>query len=239
MSAPGRAKGEFRSAQRDATPVSRRRQAAFGLGVLMAHAGLYAGLAAWLHKPPGLGQQTAAPTIAWIHRPPAAPQQQPATPATVRPAPATVRDSRPRPPGSALAAIHSTSDSAGHAATQAPADPPAGADTQALAAAPAPPAAASQATPPALNLTLQRRPAGPPSAAAMAAQDDHLRPRPSRDERLAQTLGTDTRLQETQRGDVRRFRQGRACIDVEPAREAGLNPFNQSVSATPRQARPC
>ena len=219
--------------------MSRRRQAALGLGVLLAHAGLYAGLAAWLHKPPGPRQQSAAPTIAWIHRPPAIAQQRSAAPAAVRPAPAIVRDSRPRPSGPAPAAIHSASDTAGHTATQAPTDPPASADPQALAAAPAPPAAASQAPPPALNLTLQRRPAGPPSAAAMAAQDDGLRPRPSRDERLAQALGTDTRLQETQRGDVRRFRQGRACIDVEPAREAGLNPFNQSVSATPRQLRPC
>ena len=220
--------------------MSGRRQAALGLGVLLAHAGLYGALAVLLHQPSGPGRPSTAPTIAWIRRLPASPQPQvPAAPATVRPAPATLRDTRPGPPVPALAAISSPSEAAGHSAFQARANPPSGTETRALAAAPAPPAAASQAAAPALNLALPRLPAGPPTAAAMAAQLDSLSPRPSRDERLAQALGTDTRLQETQRGDVRRFRQGRACIDVEPAREAGLNPFNQSVSATPRQARPC
>ena len=220
--------------------MSGRRQAALGLGVLLAHAGLYGALAMLLHKAPVPGRPGTAPTIAWIRRLPASPQPQvPAAPATVRPAPATMRDTRPRPPVPALAAISSPSQAAGDPATQAQADPSSITETRSAAAPPAPPAAASQAALPALNLALPRQPAGPPTAAAMAAQVDSLGPRPARDERLAQALGTDTRLQETQRGDLRRFRQGRACVDVESAREAGLNPFNQSVSATPRQARPC
>ena len=115
---------------------------------------------------------------------------------------------------------------------------------------PAPPARTAQPTtaqpttapaPAALNLALPRPAAARHSATAAAQVHDDARlgGRLSRDQRLAQALGSDQALHEDQRGAVRRFRQGRACVDMAPAREAQINPFNQTASPTPRQATPC
>ena len=220
--------------------MSWRRKAALGLGVLVTHAGLYAGLTALLRKPPGMARETMAPSMTWVQLLSATPRlPAPEAVATSRPPPARLRDAQPRAAGQAFDAIRSASVAPDHSATQAKTDQPVPAETRPLTAAPVPPAAASQAALSALNLALPRQPAGPPTAAALAARDEHLTPRTTRDERLAQALGTDTRLQESLRGEVLRFQQGRACVDVAPSREAQLNPFNQSVHATPRQARPC
>lgn len=230
MITQGRPKGEL---------GIKHRQAALGLGVLVAHASLYVGLAMLLRQPSARGPESAAPAIAWLTLPPAL--HRPQTPEPAAPArqpPSSERQARPAPPVRAFDAVRSAPVAVEPAADLARAD--AAWPAASHAAAPVPGPAASQAAPPPLNLALPRRQPGErPSAAALASQDERLQNRPGRDERLAQTLGTDSRLQETQRGTVHRFRQSRNCVDVEPAREAGLNPFNQSVSATPRQARPC
>ena len=69
--------------------------------------------------------------------------------------------------------------------------------------------------------------------------DARLGGRLSRDQRLALALGSDLALHEDQRAAVRRFRQGRACVDMAPARKAQINPVHQTASPTPRQATPC
>ena len=206
--------------------------------VLLGHAALWLALDPLLRpvqpRPPAMP----APTIAWLR------------PAVVLPTAATppprlearpertprVKQPTPQPAPAPVAQPVRRATSGTQPPDPAPITLP-GSFAPSLAAAPLPAASAPAAR--ALNLTLPRGPANAgPSPAAEAARLGQTAP-PSRDERLAQALGTDTALRETMRGEVRRFQQGRGCADVRPSREAGLNPFNQSTHATPRQAQPC
>lgn len=59
-------------------------------------------------------------------------------------------------------------------------------------------------------------------------------------DRFARTLGTDERIVEEWRGEGRhRVRQGTSCVDVKVARDAQLDPFNQSYRPAPRLVEGC
>ncbi|WP_284614658.1 hypothetical protein [Aquabacterium humicola] len=114
----------------------------------------------------------------------------------------------------------------------------------------APPAAAAPASVPSsappldLRLPSSSRNAGAMAArppAALAIDDPRVRSAPlSGDERLAQAIGTDLRLRESTEPDgTRRFQRGKDCVVARQAREAQLNPFNQSTRPTPRLVTGC
>lgn len=229
-------------------PHRQGHRAALGVCVLLAHGLMIWSLAALLTPRPSTPAGAAPPLITWLAlrpvlSPAPAPVPAPATPAARRQA-ATVPKAARAPnersfealrlapqPTVAMAVVPPNSALADPARGHTPAPEP----SAALAAA----TAASRPPAGTLNLALPPGRSSLPPPAAWAGQDDRLQARPNRDERLAQALGTDTRRQEFQRGETRRFQQGRTCVDAAPAREAQLNPFNQSVSATPRQIRPC
>jgi hypothetical protein len=59
-------------------------------------------------------------------------------------------------------------------------------------------------------------------------------------ERMAQTLGTDTRLVEDIRPDGSvRVRRGTSCFDARESRATGLDPYNTAVLPKPRQISAC
>ena len=111
-------------------------------------------------------------------------------------------------------------------------------------AAPAPPdtpreAAATPAT--ALDLRLPRAASAAPPPAAQATADPRSNSgRKSFSDVLAGKLGSDDRWIEEARGNGRlRVRKGASCVDVQPARAAELNSFDQSVRAMPRLVEAC
>lgn len=251
-------------AGRRAWPAPARRRSAAGLAVwlavLLGHGLLALGLASALRPlaPASIG--AAAPALLWLRlaphraaepRPAGLPPRPPSRVVPNRALP-DARPARASPPAVVPAPTQAGNladgadgaDGASRAidAARAP-DRPASHPAHTPATAPAltaqPPTAPAPAA--ALNLALPRPAAARRSATAAAQVHDDARrgSPPSRDERLAQALGTDLALHEEQRGAVRRFRQGRACVDVAPAREAQINPFNQTASPTPRQATPC
>lgn len=64
--------------------------------------------------------------------------------------------------------------------------------------------------------------------------------RSSRAERMARTLGSDTRLIEEARADgTVRVRQGSACVDLKRTRASQLFPFDPSIQQSPRLAEAC
>lgn len=105
---------------------------------------------------------------------------------------------------------------------------------------PHPPAAPE--SPAALNLAL-------PAAAARAASQppaawastDPRRPQaPGLAERMAATLGTDTRLRSTALNDgARRWQSGRHCVETRPARDSQLHPFDGTSQRLPQLAQGC
>lgn len=59
-------------------------------------------------------------------------------------------------------------------------------------------------------------------------------------DRMAHTLGSDSRLTEEARADgTVRLRQGSACVDLKTSRAAQLFPFDQSTRSSPRLAEAC
>ncbi len=102
-----------------------------------------------------------------------------------------------------------------------------------------PEAAASQ---PPLDLRW-RAPAGraPAEARSPAMADPRANSaRATLSERMARTLGSDTRLTEEARADgTLRLRQGSACVDLKTTRASQLFPFDQSTRPSPRLAEAC
>lgn len=114
-----------------------------------------------------------------------------------------------------------------------PAPPPAPSPASAPASAPMPPR-------PALDLRLPPPAQRPPPPAAMARDDPQVHTPSTRDERLAQALGTDQTLRESVTPDgTRTFRRGRDCVVAREARNAQLDPFNQGARPTPRLIGKC
>ena len=224
--------------------MNQGQRSALGLAVVALHGALAWSLLTLLPGPRPLPAGQRAPLITWLGQamPSLAAQRKSATAGAAQPSPAAAQRLAPvagraRIPARipAFEAMAGAGPADGLAAEAEPG--PAGAGQPAATAA-APAAAASQAAPP-LNLALPRqRPTDTPPA-AWARQAAGQAPAADRDVRLARALGTDTGLHETLRGETRRFQQGRACVDLAPAREAQLNPFNQSSSAAPRLAKPC
>lgn len=108
---------------------------------------------------------------------------------------------------------------------------------------PAPPAngAGPALRPAPLQLALPRRPpASEPPPAAWATQDPRVATPRSAGDRFAATLGTDLTLKvQPLNGGGQRFQQGTGCVEVRPAREAQINPFDRSAQALPRQVTGC
>lgn len=64
-------------------------------------------------------------------------------------------------------------------------------------------------------------------------------PRASAEARMAQTLGSNDRLIDENRGNGnRRFRKGAACVDVHDTHIAQLNPFDATLRDI-KVAKPC
>ena len=103
--------------------------------------------------------------------------------------------------------------------------------------------AASQpaSSPKPLDLAVRPRDALRSTPAAAAVNDARSNtPRLSAGERMAQTLGTDTRLREEIRPDGSvRLRQGTSCYDARESRAAGLDPYNSAIVPKPRQMSAC
>lgn len=104
-------------------------------------------------------------------------------------------------------------------------------------------AAASEpaSAPKPLDLAVRPRDALRPSPAGAALNDARSNtPRLSASERMAQTLGTDTRLRDEIRPDGSvRLRQGTSCYDARESRAAGLDPYNSAIAPKPRQMSAC
>jgi hypothetical protein len=103
------------------------------------------------------------------------------------------------------------------------------------------PGSESASAPKPLDLVVRARDALRPSPLGAALNDARSNtPRPSAGERMAQTLGTDTRLREEIRPDGSvRFRQGGNCFDARESRAAGLDPYNTAIMPKPRQMSAC
>jgi hypothetical protein len=103
--------------------------------------------------------------------------------------------------------------------------------------------AASQAAsaPKPLDLAVRPREALRPSPAGAALNDARSNTqRLSAGERMAQTLGTDTRLRDEIRPDGSvRLRQGTSCFDARQSRATGLDPYNSAIVPKPRQMSAC
>lgn len=203
------------------------------LAALAGHALLLAWLAAALAPSPrGHDAPATRPPLLWLQAPPPA-----ARPPAVPPPATAARVPAATPPLRATA----------RPATPPPAAPvalPAGEPVTAAITVPAPTAAAAPASaasaPPPLDLRL--RPAGVRHAPAAAlARDDPRLPAPrTREDRLADALGTDTRLREQTLADgSRQLRRGSACVRAHTARDAQLDPFNQSTRPTPALVGAC
>ena len=111
------------------------------------------------------------------------------------------------------------------------------ADTFLSASRPAEPASA----PKPLDLSVRRADAldtRPPNAALADPRSNS--PRLSPGERMAQALGTDTRLVEVIHPDGSvRIRQGTSCYGLRESRAAALDPFNSALRPSPRLASAC
>lgn len=100
---------------------------------------------------------------------------------------------------------------------------------------------ASTAQPTPLRLALPRRPpASEPPPAALATQNPRLQGTRSASARFAETLGTDLSLKmQPLEGGGHRLQQGHRCVELRPARESRLNPFDPSARNLPPQATGC
>lgn len=214
------------------------------LAVLAAHLTV---LLAWRQaggplRPPQPTPSAESPALWWLW--PAAPAPRDATAA--RPSPTDLAPRRPTRQADvhATAAISPPSAMPAPAAT-APADaltapastlrPPAPeGDTAASPRADAPGTAT-------LQLALPRRPAASaPPPASWATQDARVHRPLSAGERFAATLGTDLTLRTQALNDGgQRLQRGSGCVEVRPARESQINPFDRTAQALPRQVTGC
>jgi hypothetical protein len=103
------------------------------------------------------------------------------------------------------------------------------------------PASEPASAPKPLDLSVPARDAPRASALDAALNDPRSNsPRLSAGERMAQTLGTDTRLvEEIRPGGSVRVRRGKDCFDVRESRAAGLDPYNNAFLPKPRQISAC
>lgn len=114
-------------------------------------------------------------------------------------------------------------------------------------AEPAAPAAISapSPTPPAsaapLDLHLPRAVIGSPGVRQQALDDPRANTAPKTIEsRIRAAVGTDGPLSVEDLGEGRkRYRRGTRCVEVHDARIASIDPFNESVRPSPKQARAC
>lgn len=216
------------------TPRPRLR--ALGLLVLVLH--LVLGLA--LHRllrPAPRGAMASAPTHVWISLRPeplvqaAARRPVAATPPR-EPAPAMPRTARQSPQPVEPQAITVAPPATVPATVLA--DAP---GATAAAPQPAAPTASAPAAP--LNLALPGRPASAPPANAWTRSDPRVHAAPlDGDQRMARTLGTDTALRTTARGDGFELRRGNDCVQVQPSR-AGQIFMPDGGSRPPSQVGKC
>lgn len=213
------------------------------LAALAGHALLLALLAAALAPSPrGHDAPATRPPLLWLHAPP---------PAVVPPAvvPPAVFPPAMLPPATAgrVPAATPPTRAPARPATPPPAAPvalPTGEPVTAAITVPGPATAAAPASaasaPPPLDLRLRPGSVRHAPAAALARDDPRLPPARTREDRLADALGTDTRLREQTLADgSRRLRRGSACVRAHTARDAQLDPFNQSTRPTPALVGAC
>ena len=180
----------------------------------------------WPGRPAATGPEDtpAATPAARQTRAPAAP-----TAPSPEPQPGPVRD----PQAITLPAADGAARDAAAAAAQPPAAAP---PAQAAASTPA-----TTGGPTPLNLTLPRRSPGsataPPNPALQAGSGQGN----SIEARLQRLLGNHDGplIQERLADGSLRLRRGADCVIVRPNRNATLDPFNQAVSPSPRQADSC
>lgn len=221
------------------------------LGVLAAHAVLLALLSPLLL--PRVPTRAAGPGPAplwlrWVRPDPVADARQ-----RERPSAAAARSpaAPPRPHDRPARAKPPEPISVAPAADR-PLAPTAAAPAAARTAGPEPAAApvtegphdASHArTPPApLNLALpsapQRAASQPP--AAWARQDPRVNTTRPREDRMAQTLGTDLQLRETALNDgARRWQRGTGCLQTRPSRDSQINAQSEVARRQPQLGEPC
>lgn len=197
------------------------------LVVLLAHALL---LWAWrLVAPPAPRERSpgAAPSVTLLRLVPAAPATPPAqvahetrTPMTATTATRPIKTLPPRLEETAAAASHG-----------APA-----------LATPEPQASAPVATPRALELSAPRATTAAPAQRTMKDQllnDPRANtPRASIEARIAALTGPDRWEAEPMDATRTRFRRNGECIEVHVARNAQIDPWNQSHSPTPKAVKP-
>ena len=191
--------------------------------VVAAHAALL-----WLWAPRVPPAQTptrrAALVIIALPAPPAAPEHE--SDKRVVPG-SSPRKTNEAPParagrGEGVAITLPAPSSAGPVAAAAPASEPASA-------------------PKALDLVVRARDALRPGPLGAALNDPRSNTqRLPAGERMAQTLGTDTRLRDEIRPDGSvRIRQGTSCFDARQSRAAGLDPYNTAIVPKPRLMSAC
>jgi len=110
-------------------------------------------------------------------------------------------------------------------------------------ALPAPPASSpTQAALPPLDLSLPKGTPRPDRGARQRALDDPRAntPQPTLEARIGAAIGSGGPIRvEDLGGGRRRIYQGTRCVEVHDARIATIDPFNQSVLPSLKQARPC
>ena len=138
-------------------------------------------------------------------------------------------------------ATASASKTAAQGAAQAITLPPVEASQSALPAVAAPVPTAESPAAPTLILDLPRSASAPQRWRNPALDDPRANtPRRTLEAMIAGTMRGDDRLFEEPLGDGRiRYRRGSECALVTPARGAAIDPFNQSVSPTPRLVESC
>lgn len=151
------------------------------------------------------------------------------------------RDQAQRKPERDAPAPTSASKTAAQGAAQAITLPPVDASQSAPPAVATPVPAADTPAAPALILDLPRSASAPQRWRSPALDDARANtPRRTLEAMIAGTMRGDDRLFEEPLGDGRiRYRRGSECALVTPARGAAIDPFNQSVSQTPRLVEPC
>jgi hypothetical protein len=150
-----------------------------------------------------------------------APDPPPAPPAAPRVAGAPARSTAPRAPARASSPL---------AITVAPTAPPAAAATEAAASAPRE-----------LELTLPSAVASPrsPSLRDQVRSDPRSNtPRATVESRIAALNGPDRWEAEPMDATRTRWRRNGKCIEVHVARNAQIDPYNQSFSPTPKLVKP-
>lgn len=206
-------------------PATGGRRAA--LAVLLGHALLLlaVGRALAPQRPPAAPSQP--PMLVWLRL--QAPEP-PTQPRTVE-APLPRSQARRRQP-EAAAPISAPVTSVAPAIVAPPA-PQALATPRSAAPPPDPP---SQAP---LDLRWRPAPDAVPRAVDLVRQARDPTDRRDGDARLARALGTDTRLHEEVRGEVRRFRRAGSCVDTRATRESQINPIDAGAGRMPRLVEPC